>query len=312
VSVVVVGSANIDLVARTPVLPGPGETVLGSDFATIPGGKGANQAIAAARAGAATTMIAAVGDDPYGDRLRDTLAAAGVDTTAVRTVPVPTGTALISVADSGENSIIVIPGANALLTDITPTDLNARAAGAIAPDGSIGGGRVVVVGQLEVPQETVREAFAAVRAGGGMTVLNAAPAAEPIDGLLEVVDLLVVNEHEAAALAGGAAGDWAGLLERVPRVVVTLGEQGVRYAERGGVRHDVRAVRVAAVDTTAAGDTFTGALVAALDRGDGMERALRFGCAAASLCVEKAGASSSIPVLAEIEQRYLAAYGSEA
>jgi len=303
-SVVVVGSANIDLVARTPVLPGPGETVLGSDFATVPGGKGANQAIAAARAGAATAMIAAVGDDSYGEALRATLDAAGVDTTAVRTVAAPTGTAFISVADSGENTIIVIPGANAHLTDITPAG-SGGLAGLGAGDGRAGG---VVMGQLEIPQETVRDAFVAARAAGGMTVLNAAPAAEPIAGLLEAVDLLVVNEHEAAALAGTLEG----LLELVPRVVITLGEQGVRYAERGGVSHDVPAAPAVAVDTTAAGDTFAGALVAALDRGDAIEEALRFGCAAASLCVEKAGASSSIPVLAEIEERRRTAYGSKA
>ena len=299
-SVVVVGSANIDLVARCRVLPAPGETVMGSTFDTIPGGKGANQAIAAARAGARCAMVAAVGADPSGERILRTLAEAGGETAGVRTVPAPTGTALIAVADSGANSIIVIPGANARLTE---------------PEFAVAAGTVVLA-QLEVPQETVRFAFTAARARGGLTVLNAAPAAELLEGLLEVTDLLVVNEHEAAALTGGDPAGWEealrALLERVPRVAVTLGELGVRYRDRDGTVCAVAAPRTTAVDTTAAGDTFTGALAAALDRGEPIEAALRFGCAAASLCVESAGASSSIPGLTAIEERCRDAYGSRA
>ncbi len=291
-SVVVVGSANIDLVARCAVLPAAGETVLGSSFEVIPGGKGANQAIAAARAGASCAMLAAVGDDPYGARILETLAGAGVDTAGVRRVPAPTGTALIAVDDAGANTIIVVPGANAELT----------------PDLAAPGDAAVVVAQLEIPQETVRAAFEAAE---GMTVLNAAPAAEPIPGLLAATDLLVVNETEAAVLTSGESGSAVeALLRRVPRVAVTLGEQGVRYQDRDGIILDVRPPKASAVDTTAAGDTFTGALAAALDRGEAMETALRYGCAAASLCVEKPGASSSIPDRPAIEERYRAAYGS--
>ncbi|MDQ7909821.1 ribokinase [Phytohabitans sp. ZYX-F-186] len=286
--VVVVGSANLDLVVTAPALPRPGETVLGGEFTTVPGGKGANQAVAAARAGGEVAFVGAVGGDDFARPQRDNLAAAGVDVTRLRTVPGPSGVALIAVDRHAENLIVVAPGANAALTGLSAED---RAAVA---------GADVLLCQLEIPLEAVAEAAATARAAGTVAVLNAAPARRLPAELLSTVDLLVVNEGEAEVLAGHPAQP-ADLLDLVPRVVMTLGARGAAYADRDGLRLDVAAPAVEAVDTTAAGDAFTGALAVAWAEGRPVGEALRWACAAGAVCATRPGASSSLPTRAEIE-----------
>ena len=297
--VAVVGSCNIDLVARGAALPRPGETVMARSLATIVGGKGSNQAIAAARAGARCAIIAAVGDDVYADAIRATLREAGVDTSALRTVPGPSGTALIVVDDDGQNSIVVIPGANAAL-------------GITEPDTAVIGEADAVLFQLEVPIETV---VAAATRAVGLRVLNAAPARPLPPELLDAIDLLVVNETEATAIVPASrpgAGLRAALLRVVPRVAITIGADGVLYADRDGAHLEVAAPKVTAVDTTAAGDTFTGVLATALAERRPTREALELACAAASLCVETAGASTSIPMRSAIDARWAATYAPSA
>ena len=298
--VAVVGSCNIDLVARCAVLPRPGETVLAKSFATIVGGKGANQAIAAARAGAHTAIVGAVGDDAYGGEIRGTLREAGVDVSGLRTVAGPSGTALICVDDAGENSIIVVSGANGTLTTLAEMDL-----------GIIDAADALLF-QLEIPIEII--AAAASRAKG-LRVLNAAPARPLSRDLLATIDLLVVNETEARVLAAAGAGAdvlLSGLLSLVPRVAMTLGAEGVRYADREGARYLVATPKVTAVDTTAAGDTFTGVLATALAERRPTREALELACAAASLSVETVGASASIPSRPAIDARWAATYAPSA
>jgi ribokinase len=295
-AVVVVGSCNLDLVARCATLPAPGETVLARSFISVVGGKGANQAIAAARAGARCALVGAVGDDAAAARIRDALVTAGVDVTGLRSIAGPSGTALIFVDDAGENSIVVVSGANATLAALGDAD---RAIVAAAD---------AVLFQLEVPLAMVSDAASIAR---GLRVLNAAPARPLPAELLRRIDLLVVNAQEAELLAPGSATreDGGGLLKLVPRVALTLGADGVRYADRAGTRCRVEAPRVTVVDTTAAGDTFTAVLATALAEPRPMRQALELACAAASLCVETAGASSSIPDRAAIDARWASAYG---
>lgn len=309
--VLVIGSANMDLVARCAALPRPGETVFAQAFDTMPGGKGANQAIAAARSGLAQcAFLGAVGADEYGARLRDVLDGDGVDTKSLREAPgAPTGTALITVDAAGANSIVVVAGANRSVRDLSADDLN--------------GVREyqVILAQLEIPADTVRAAFSAMREiGRGLTILNASPARTLDTGLLAVTDMLVVNEIEAATIAGhefngrGAApfAQCEKLLELAPRVALTLGEQGVCYADRAGARYQIPAAVTVSVDTTAAGDTFAGVLAACLAADRPIRFALRYACAAASLTVEKPGAIASIPAAAAITERYEAAYPNAA
>jgi ribokinase len=288
-----VGSANLDLVVTAPTLPRPGETVLGGEFTTVPGGKGANQAVAASRAGGQVSFVGAVGDDDFARPQRDNLAAAGVDVSRLRTVPGPSGVALIAVDRYAENLIVVAPGANAALTGLSAADRTAVA------------GADVLLCQLEVPVETVAEAAATARANGTVVVLNAAPARSLPADVLSTVDLLVVNEGEAEALAGGPVRP-ADLLDLVPRVVMTLGARGAAYADRKGVRLDVAAPKVTAVDTTAAGDAFTGALAVAWAEGRPVEEAVRWACAAGAVCATRPGASSSLPTRVEIDEAYAA------
>jgi ribokinase len=291
----VLGSANMDLVAYTATAPARGETVTGEAFRTVAGGKGANQAIAAARAGGAVTMIGAVGDDDFGPLLRSALDEAGVATGLVRTVPGPSGIAHIVVDGEGHNAIVVIPGANGTVTALTDGD-----EAVLAAAGSL-------LLQLELPPAGVLAGARAARRHGVRTVLTPAPAPAPplSDALLAVTDLLVPNEHEAAALNGLADPHAAAraLLDAVPEVVVTLGAGGCLYAARGRDPLAVPALPARAVDTTAAGDTFVGALAVALGEGRAVPDALAWATAAAALSVEREGASSSMPDRARIDAR---------
>jgi ribokinase len=298
-SIVVVGSINMDLVWRAKRLPIPGETVLDAAFATFHGGKGANQAVAAARLGAEVHLVGRVGDDDLAGRLLAGLEENGVRTGAVKiTRGAASGVAAILVGERGENSIVVAPGANSLLS---PADVDAaerfirRSA--------------VLVAQLEVPVATVRRAMVLARRHGVFTILDPAPA--PARGLppaLRSADVLSPNELEAAALLGrrlprGAAAIAGALLRLGPRtVVLKLGARGALHASRGGATRSVRAFRVEAIDTTAAGDAFTGALAVGMSEGWPLDRAVRFACAAGAVAATKRGAQPSLPSRRAVER----------
>jgi len=294
--VVVVGSTNTDMTVRVPRLPAPGETVSGGDFRVTGGGKGANQAVAAARAGAPVVFVTALGTDDIGDRAFDSLTAEGIDLRFVRRVPdAASGIALILVDDAGENVIAVAAGANSALRpeDLQPIETLVQA------------GDVVLV-QLEIPQPTVEAAVSLAQRRGGVLILNPAPARPLSRALLAAVSVLTPNEHEAAALAdvAGAADPVrlaAALHERgAADVLVTLGSAGVLVSTAAGVVR-VPAFRVDAVDTTAAGDIFNGALAVALIEGRALPEAARFASAAAAISVTRPGARASAPHRAEID-----------
>ncbi|MGW0872644.1 ribokinase [Streptomyces sp. NPDC002740] len=291
----VVGSANADLVIDVERRPAAGETVLGSDLAVHPGGKGANQAVAAARLGARTALLARVGDDAYGRLLLDSQRAAGVDTAGVLVGGAPTGVALITVDPSGDNSIVVSPGANGRLT---PADVRAAA-------GLLHASRVVSA-QLEIPLETVVEAVRNL-APGSRFVLNPSPPRPLPAEVLAACDPLIVNEHEAKVILGGAdVGDepeeWARtLLAMGPKsVVVTLGAEGALVASAEGVAR-VASVRVAAVDTTGAGDSFTAALAWRLGTGSTLAEAAAYAARVGAAAVTRRGAQESFPTAQEVE-----------
>lgn len=281
--VVVVGSANMDLVALADALPGPGETVMGRQFAMVPGGKGANQAVAAARAGATTTLLGAIGSDSFGVTLKARITAAGVDTGLLRVVYGISGVAVIHVDRAGENAIAVVPGANDAFTGLTDAERTAIA------DAD------VLVAQLEIPLGTVAEAARAAQAGGTRVVVNAAPARAMPKDLLAAIDLLVVNEGEASGLD---------LLAVVPRAVVTLGARGALYLERDRPPESVPAYPVSTVDSTAAGDAFTAALAVSWAEGRDLLDAVRWACAAGAACVRTVGASPSLPTRGQIDEIY--------
>ncbi|MGQ4347152.1 ribokinase [Streptomyces sp. SAS_275] len=290
----VVGSANADLVVRVERRPAAGETVLGSDLVVHPGGKGANQAVAAARLGARTALLARVGDDGHGRLLLDAQRAAGVDTVGVLVGGAPTGVALITVDPSGDNSIVVSPGANGRLA---PEDVRAA--------GSLFQASRVVSAQLEIPLETVVEVVRSL-AEDGRLVLNPSPPRPLPSEVLAACDPLIVNEHEARVIAGDDLGDspedWAtALLALGPRsVVITLGAAGALVAERAGARVRVPSVRVAAVDTTGAGDAFTAALAWRLGRGESLPEAAGYAARVGAAAVTRAGAQESFPTAEEV------------
>ncbi|BCJ30102.1 ribokinase [Actinocatenispora sera] len=288
--VVVLGSANMDLVVTTDRLPGRGETIAGGTFRQVPGGKGANQAIAAARAGGTVRFAGAVGDDDLGRRIVAALASAGVDTTAVGRAGVPTGTAHITVAAGGDNTIVVVPGANGTLTDLLPAH-----AYAIATADTL-------LLQLELPLPVVQAAATHAHALGVRTILTPAPARPLSDDLLAAVDLLVPNEHEATLIAGvDDPYRAAQLLAKHCDVLLTLGERGAVHVTADAEPVAVPAFPVTAVDTTAAGDTFVGVLAVALAAGAAMPDAMRRASAAAALSVQQPGASDSAPTAARID-----------
>jgi ribokinase len=292
--IVVIGSANADLVTRVERLPAPGETVLATGYAEHPGGKGANQAIAAARLGRAVSFVGVVGDDGHGASLTEALVAEGVDVTNLRRMPgVPTGRALVLVDDAAENSIVVVSGANA---ELRPDDVAGASAALRAA--------AVAVAQLEIPLEAVR---AAAGHAAGRFVLNPAPARALDADLLDRIDVLVVNEGEFARVTGvEVGGDAEAFADRVAQaglrcaVVVTLGGRGAMVCEDGQVTV-CPAPPVTVVDTTGAGDCFVGALADALARGQTLPEALHWAVAAASLSTQSLGATTAMPTSAEVE-----------
>jgi len=290
--VVVLGSANMDLVVRLPRTPAVGETVFGSGFATAPGGKGLNQAVAARRAGAEVAFAGALGRDDHGAALAELLDREGIDTSAVRRVDAPTGVALISVLDSGDNSIVVCTGANAELRE-----LDAQTRDLIA-------GASYLVMQFELDPGLLLEAARFARVHGVRTVLTPAPVIEHDPELVELTDLLVLNAGEAAQLSGVGDPELAAaeLSRQAGAVVATLGGDGSVLARDGRVVERIPARAVAAVDTTAAGDTYVGVLTARIGSGDDLPAAMRWATAAASITVTRPGASGSMPFAAEIER----------
>jgi ribokinase len=295
--VAVVGSLNMDLVAAAPTLPTAGETVMGTRLLHVPGGKGANQAVAAARLGCEVTMIGRVGDDDFGRRLLGHLHDDGVDVSHVTvTSNATTGVALIVVSEEGENQIVVIPAANAALT---PADVAAAEDTIAAAD--------VMLLQFEVPMDTVEEAAAIADRYDTTVVLNPAPAAKLSAELLSHVDVLAPNETEAALLSSGSAGqpalDAARRLQAMGPtvVVVTLGARGAAICENGEARLEPPYLVANVVDTTAAGDAFLGALATALGEGRSTSAALELAMAAGALSVTRDGAQPSLPRRAEVE-----------
>jgi ribokinase len=297
-TVLVVGSANLDFVIRVAHVPAPGETVLGRDARAFPGGKGANQAVASARAGGAPTrMLLALGDDANAAPIEASLRAAGVQPEIVRAPGEPTGMAFICVADDAENAITVAAGANGLLR---------ASALPVLDDVS------QLLMQLEIPLDTVVDCARAARGAGSRVILNAAPARALPDELLALVDVLVVNEGELIAL-GGHQGDLRRSLDAitVPCVVVTLGARGC-VARIDGEFLLQPAFAVDPLDTTAAGDTFCGVLAAALAQGGAWPRVLRRASAAAAIASTRLGAQASIPDVAEVDVLLQRAHGDEA
>ncbi|MFB8130720.1 ribokinase [Streptomyces mirabilis] len=289
----VVGSANADLVIGVERRPAPGETVLGSDLVVHPGGKGANQAVAAGRLGARTALLARVGDDAHGRLLLDSQRVAGVDTAGVLVGGAPTGVALITVDPSGDNSIVVSPGANGRLT---PEDV--RSAGNL-----LAASRVVSV-QLEIPLETVVEVVRNLAPGSRFVLNPSPPRALPAE-VLAACDPLIVNEHEARVIVGTDLGnspeDWASaLLALGPRsVVITLGARGALVASADGAAR-VPSVKVETVDTTGAGDAFTAALAWRLGLDEPLAEAAAYAARVGAAAVTRAGAQESFPTAEEV------------
>jgi ribokinase len=284
--VVVAGSVNADLVVRVDRRPAAGETVLGSDLATHPGGKGANQSVAAARLGGRVAFLGRAGTDGHGDLVREALRGDGVDIGHLITTPGPTGVALITVDPEGDNSIIVSPGANARVTEQD-----------VAAARPLFAAASVVSLQMEIPPAAVLAAARTAAEEGARVVLNLSPAAAVPDELLALCDPLVVNEHEAEFLGDTRP---AGLLARgVRSVVITRGADGAVVADANGVT-EVPSPQVDVVDTTGAGDAFTGALCLRLAHGDDLATAARLAARVGAAAVRKAGAQSSFPTLSDL------------
>ena len=296
--ILVIGSSNMDLVVQVPRCPAAGETLFGSSFTTNYGGKGANQAVAVARIGSGVTFMAKLGNDTFGQQMRQHFSEEGMDPTHILTdAESPTGTALITVEDKGENRIIVVPGANARLTENDVESLSAE----------INSCRFVLT-QLEIPLPTVLHIAEMTSAAGKQLILNPAPARPLPDSLLQKVFLITPNETEAEILTGIRVSDAesarrAALWFRekgVQQIVITMGSQGA-FVFTDDFQGMVPSYKVKAIDTTAAGDVFNGALTVALSEGKTTADAARFGCAASALAIMRPGAQSSIPKRTEID-----------
>jgi len=292
--IVVFGSTNLDQVGTVTRLPQPGETVAGGTFSMAPGGKGANQALAARRAGAEVLHVSAVGQDAFADMALDLLARGGVDLSQLRRAPAATGIAMIFVDAAGENVIAILPGANGLLS---PEDAERGL-------DRLGAGDILLV-QQEVPQAATRRALDIARRKGARSVLNTAPFLPDTAALAPLADIVIANETEFSLLSGrpiaeldAAMADWTQKTGRT--IVVTLGPEGARARTPEGPLA-VPAHKVVPVDTVGAGDTFCGYLAAALDAGLSLETALRRAALAGSLACLKPGAQPAIPLRAEID-----------
>jgi ribokinase len=295
--IAVVGSINMDVAVRVPRLPAPGETVLGEDAVLSLGGKGANQAVAAARLGAQVRMIGRTGEDAFGEAARAALTAEGVNLDGVILTPrAATGVALITIGDDGQNMITVSPGANAALS---PAD--------VAAHGKALKAAKVLLLQNEVPPEACHAAIRLARAGGGLVIADPAPAQGYDPALFAAAEILTPNEGEAALLTGLPVTDRPSALAAARQLVsrgcrialIKLGGDGVVHAGAEGEGH-VPTPRVEAVDTVAAGDCFNGALAVALAEGMALREALAFACRAASIAVTRPGASRSMPFRREL------------
>jgi len=298
--IIVVGSANQDYIVRVPTPPGPGETVLASSLLKQPGGKGANQAVAAARLGGDVSFVASVGDDDDGAQLIRQLRSEGVDTANVEIISRGrTGLALVSVYDSGENSITVVPGTNFALT----SDRVRRTVGRVADET----GAAILIAQAEVLPEIFAAAIRAAEAAGARVIFNLAPFQPVDDDLLAVCDPLVVNEAEASGLVGwavqGAVGAGRAVVElrgRARSVVVTVGAEGACWGHGLSAGHAPAEAGVHAVDTTGAGDAFVGAVAVELARGATLEQAVALGVRAGTFAITSPGAQSSYPSRADL------------
>ena len=286
--VVVLGSVNMDLVTTVDHLPSAGQTLLGNSFQTLPGGKGANQAIAAARAGGNVTFIGAVGTDAFGTSLQEGLVAAGVSVEHLRRAAGPSGIAAITVDATAENCIVVVPGANGTVVGLTDADREAIESASM------------LVCQLEIPLPVIVTAAGIAAAAGVPVLLNPSPVRELPGELLAAVAVLVVNEGEAKALG-------TDVLAAVPHLITTLGSRGARY--RGADQEfDVAAPRVEPVDTTGAGDAFTGALAVAWAGGAAPRNAIERACVAGALATTRKGASDSAPGASAIDELTATSY----
>lgn len=295
-NIIVVGSLNADLVVRAPRFPQPGETISGEDLNIIPGGKGANQAVAAARQGTSTAMVGRVGNDSFGPELINNLKQNGVDTSHVQTDPESaTGTAIIVVDAKGQNSIVLSPGGNGR---VTPADVN---------DISFSSYKLLLL-QLEIPVEAVLAAAQRAKENGLRVLLNPAPARPLPDELLSLPDFLVPNESELSLLTNLPVNDIPSaenaaktLIERgIQTVIVTLGANGALIVSKESTKH-IPSFQVDVVDTTAAGDAFIGGFASALLQNKLLEEAVRYGCACGALAATKFGAQPSLPTKEEVE-----------
>lgn len=296
-NIIVVGSLNADLVVRTPRFPQPGETISGEDLQIIPGGKGANQAVAAARQGTPTAMVGRVGRDSFGPDLINNLKQNGVDTAHVQTDPESaTGTAIIIVDTNGQNSIVLSPGGNG---KVTPADVEE------IPFSEA----TLLLLQLEIPVEAVLAAARRAKENGLRVLLNPAPARALPDELLALPDFLVPNESELSLLSGLPVNDLPSaenaaktLLERgIQTVIVTLGANGALIVNKELTKH-IPSFKVDVVDTTAAGDAFIGGFASALLQNKSLEEAVRYGCACGALAATKFGAQPSLPTKEDVEK----------
>lgn len=295
-NLLIIGSSNTDMVIKTSRLPAAGETVLGGKFEIFPGGKGANQAVAAARAGAPVTFLTALGDDSFGSQSLERFKSEGMDISRIKIVPgMASGIALILVDDRGENIIAVAPGANhcLLASDLQPEDFAACSH---------------VVLQMEIPIETICQAILLAESAGCFVILNPAPAAQLPPDILSCVDVLVPNQGELGILTGMPTDTEDSMIcaarnliaNGIEAVVITRGERGSLLVDEERVL-PVPSIPVQAVDTVGAGDCFTGCLAAGLCRGMEIEEALHFATAAASLSVQHSGAQPSFPSREQIE-----------